>query len=69
MGNSANSSAGCGIELLGLLVAVFVAMKPCHAIDWSWRLCLRLWAELPFALLFCMLVGLVWVLKAIKRRK
>lgn len=42
MSNSSQASGG-GIGVLGLLGVVFVTLKLCNVIDWSW-----LWVTAPF---------------------
>ncbi|MBQ6097894.1 MAG: hypothetical protein IJK99_09125 [Bacteroidales bacterium] len=40
---SNSSSTGGGISIVGLLGIVFVVLKLCHVIDWSWW-----WVTCPF---------------------
>lgn len=40
---TSNTSASGGIGTLGLLGVVFVTLKLCHVIDWSWW-----WVTAPF---------------------
>ena len=60
--SSSKTQASGGIGVVGLLGVVFVTLKLCGVIDWSW-----LWVTAPFwagfALLFAILVivGLVWL--------
>lgn len=70
MSNSSSSSAGRGVNLLGPLTIVFIVLKLCHVIDWSWWLVLApLWGQLAFILLLLMFIGLAVVVKEIIRRK
>lgn len=41
--NENSSSLSGGIGVLGLLGVVFVALKLCHVINWSWW-----WVTIPF---------------------
>lgn len=46
MNNESNASGG-GITILGVLQIVFIVLKLCKVIDWSWWLVLiPLWIEL-----------------------
>jgi hypothetical protein len=36
MSNSSSSAASGGIGFSGLLTIVFIVLKLCHVIDWSW---------------------------------
>jgi len=64
-----SSSSSSGIGVLGLLGLVFVTLKLCGVIDWSWW-----WVTVPFwggfALLFAILlvVGFVWLGVAVYER-
>lgn len=40
---SENSNSGSGIGVIGLLGVVFVTLKLCEVIDWSWW-----WVTAPF---------------------
>lgn len=56
--NSSNSTAG-GIGFTGVLTIVFVVLKLCGVIHWSWLWVLApLW--IPFGLM--LIVGLIYVL-------
>jgi hypothetical protein len=56
MSESSSSNSGGGIGVLGLLGCIFVTLKLCNVIDWSWW-----WVTCPFwgglALLFGDLYG------------
>ena len=60
---ASNSSAGGGIGLGGVLFVVFLVLKLCHVISWSWWwVTAPLWA--PLGLLgvfaaFCLVMALV----------
>lgn len=43
MSNESNNAAGGGIGVVGLLGVVFVTLKLCGVINWSWW-----WVTLPF---------------------
>lgn len=57
MSNNNDSSSGIGFS--GLLAIVFIVLKLCHVIDWSWWWVLSpLWAGLAIALvLFIIYLG------------
>jgi hypothetical protein len=59
MVDSSKSSSG-GIGVLGLLGVVFVTLKLCNVIDWSWW-----WVTLPFwggfALVAVIALLIVWL--------
>lgn len=66
MGNSSCNSASGGIELPVLLAIVFIVLKLCHVIDWSWWWVLApLWGSLAFGLL----LGLLIILFALAVKK
>ena len=46
--NSSSNSASGGIGFVGLLTIVFIVLKLCHIIDWSW-----LWVLSPIWITFC----------------
>jgi len=47
-----DSKSSSGIGLTGLLTVVFITLKLCHVIDWSWWWVLSpLWVSLSFVLL------------------
>ena len=54
---------GEGIGLGGTLFIVFLVLKLCHVIDWSWWwVTAPLWAPLAFLLAFLLLAGLAAVI-------
>lgn len=54
--NSSNSTAG-GIEFAGVLTIVFVVLKLCGVIHWSWLWVLApLWIPIVIALLILLIV-------------
>lgn len=58
MNNSTNHSASGGIGFFGLLAIVFIVLKLCNVIDWSWVWVLApLWA--PIALIGTVIATLV----------
>ena len=65
MGNSSSNSASRGIGFMGLLAVVFIVLKLCHVIEWSWWWVLSpLWGQLVFALLVFAVIGfMVWAIK------
>lgn len=55
MSASSDSSSGGGIGFVGLLQTVFITLKLCNVIDWSW-----LWVLSPFWIFaFLFVVGAV----------
>ena len=50
---------------MGLLAVVFIVLKLCHVIEWSWWWVLSpLWGQLVFALLVFAVIGfMVWAIK------
>lgn len=67
MGNSSCNSASRGIEPPVLLAIVFIVLKLCHVIDWSWWWVLApLWGSLAFGLLLGLL--LILFVLAVKKK-
>lgn len=60
MANSQTSAASSGIGFGGLLAIVFITLKLCHVIDWSWWwvLC-PLWIPLAFVLSIVVILAVV----------
>lgn len=58
---SASSSAGGGIGTIGLLGVIFVTLKLCNVIDWSWW-----WVTLPFWGGVALIIGLFFIVLLIK---
>lgn len=50
--SDSSSSAGGGISFAGLLTIVFIVLKLCHVIAWSW-----LWILAPLWLGFAVIVS------------
>lgn len=64
MSNSTSSSTGGGISFCGLLAIVFIVLKLCSVIDWSWWWVLApLWIPITFCLAALMLILLVCAFK------
>ena len=65
MANKTNSSTG-GIGFLGLLTIVFIVLKLCNVISWSWW-----WVLSPFwvPLAVAVIIGVVCFGIAIARKK
>lgn len=60
MSDSSNASSG-GMGLLGVLAVVFITLKLCHVIDWSWWwVTCPLWGGAAFAILVLVVVLLVF---------
>lgn len=56
--NSNNNSSSIGITFGGLLQIIFIALKLCHVIGWSW-----VWVFAPtwigFLILFLVIIGII----------
>jgi len=66
---SGKSSSG-GIGVLGLLGVVFVTLKLCKVIDWSWWLVLApFWGQVALLLLIALIVGLVMLVGEMQTKK
>ena len=53
MSDSSSSQAGGGIGFLGLLTIVFITLRLCGVIKWSWWLVLApIWAPVAMCLAF-----------------
>ncbi len=65
MSEGSSSSSSGGIGILGLLGVLFVGLKLCHIIDWSWW-----WVTAPFwgGLALVILVFLLLVLYAVFKK-
>ena len=64
-----SSSAGGGVGCLTTILIVFVILKLTHLIDWSWWIVLiPLWIELGIFALFLMLIVIVALIRAFKRK-
>lgn len=64
MDNSSSSSAGGGIGFLGLLAVVFIVLKLCHVIDWSWWWVLApIWGQVALIALAVIVIGLIIIIK------
>jgi hypothetical protein len=60
---SSSSSSSSGIGVLGLLGVLFVGLKLCHVIDWSWWLVtIPFWGGIGLLVafaVFCLFMALV----------
>lgn len=54
MSNNNSSGATGGVGVVGLLGVLFVALKLCHVIDWSW-----VWVLAPFWIAAAAVVGIL----------
>ncbi len=60
MSENNSSAASSAIGLLTLLTVVFVVLKLCHVIDWSWWWVLSpIWIEIVLELIFLIVVIIV----------
>lgn len=64
MGNSSCNSASRGIKLQVLLAIIFVVLKLCHVIDWSWW-----WIMAPLWVPLALAFGLLLILFAMTIKK
>ena len=62
MNNSSNSNKSGGIGFVGALTIVFIVLKLCHVIDWSW-----VWVLSPIWISACFVVGIIAVALIIKK--
>lgn len=63
MSNTSSSSSG-GIGFFGLLTVVFITLKLCKVIDWSWWWVLSpVWGCFCFALLVFLVIAIVVIIK------
>lgn len=49
--SASSSSSSSGIGFTGLLTIVFIVLKLCHVIDWSW-----VWVLSPIWISFCIFI-------------
>ena len=56
--NNNSSSSSAGIGFTGLLTIVFIVLKLCHVIEWSW-----FWVLSP--MIFSVGIGLLFILLAL----
>lgn len=54
--SQASSSSSAGIGFTGLLAIVFITLKLCHVINWSW-----LWVLAPIWIPFAILLAILFV--------
>ena len=55
-----NESSSSGVGFLGLLTILFIALKLCNVIDWSWW-----WVLSPLWIPFALVIVLIMFLKAL----
>ena len=61
MSSDKTSSAGGGIGFFGLLAIVFITLKLCGQLDWSWWWVLApLWGPPAFIVALAVVVGVAW---------
>lgn len=60
-----NRAAGGGITIISLLQVVFITLKLCRVINWSWPVVLiPLWIQLGVWII----IGVIWMIIAYKAR-
>lgn len=68
MSKVSDSSASGGIGFTGLLAIVFIVLKLCNVIDWSWWwVTAPIWIPVAIAIAILVFVGLVLVVKECNR--
>lgn len=61
-----NRAAGGGVTIISLLQMVFIILKLCRVINWSWPVVLiPLWIQLGV----WAIVGIIWIIIAYKARR
>ena len=61
-----NSSAKMGLDFAKLLTIVFIVLKLCNVVEWSWLLVLSpIWVPIT---LYLLILGIVFCFKALKNR-
>lgn len=64
MSDKSTTSSG-GIGFGGLLLAIFITLKLCGVISWSWLWVLApFWIPLSFLVLMLFVVGVIYLLKS-----
>ena len=64
MSNKKTTSGG-GISFLGLLAIVFITLKLCNVITWSWWWVLSpLWINAAIVVLVLLIVGITYIFKS-----
>ena len=59
-----NSTSSAGIGFTGLLAIVFITLKLCKVIAWSWLWVLSpIWIHAALVVVVCIIVGLYFALK------
>lgn len=68
MSKASDSSASGGIGFTGLLAIVFIVLKLCNVIDWSWWwVTAPIWIPVAIGIAILVFVGLVLVVKECNR--
>lgn len=58
--SKATATASGGVGFSGLLTLVFIVLKLCHVIEWSWVWVLSpLWISFSLAILFVIVITLI----------
>lgn len=66
MSKASDSSASGGIGFTGLLAIVFIVLKLCNVIDWSWWwVTAPIWIPLAIVAVLFVIVGLILVIKGL----
>lgn len=64
---SDKSSSSGGIGLAGLLTVLFVGLKLCHVISWSWWWVLSpIWISIAIALVLLAIAGIIALVVIVK---
>ena len=65
--NNTSSSSG-GLSFTGALTILFIALKLCHVINWSWWWVLSpIWISVLFALAILLIVGIVYLITELSK--
>ena len=66
--NNRGTSAGCGMDILGVLQIIFIVLKLVGVINWSWWLVLiPTWINLGLSLLLILILVIVLVIIVLRR--
>lgn len=64
--NTANS----GMKFCDVLLIVFVVLKLCKVINWSWWWVLSpFWIPLSLAILYLIIIGIIYLIRKAKRKE
>jgi hypothetical protein len=65
--NNTSSSSG-GISFTGALTILFIALKLCHVINWSWWWVLSpIWISFLILLFILLIIGMIFMIKELNK--